>query len=86
MEKCIKDIKEYFSTKNLSNEQKPDLIIVNNDYILEKMSEGQKILRSNKTMKEGSYIGYSKTQTDFVGDRSLLTLLVKIQTYGNIFT
>ncbi len=78
------DLKNHVDENNIEDNKKPDFIIVNNEFIAEKIKKGQKSIRTNEILPEGKYAIYSKENTKFVGGRSLWTLLTRIQQYGDI--
>jgi len=85
LEKTKKDLEEYFQDENLDKRQRFGLLIVNNEYAIGRISEGNVSPLTGETLKVGNYAAWSKKNTGSIGGISLFRLLVFIQMSGNFF-
>lgn len=81
-----KNLHEILEENNITAEQSPDFIVINNEFTIAKRRKAYSAITQKglNTTPIGNYVGYTKANTDFVGGRALVSIFSEIQRLGNI--
>jgi len=85
LEKTIENITEYHKINNPDQRQKFSVLIVNNEYVIVRLTSDTTSFLSGKELPAGSYTHWSKSNTGSIGGLSLFRLLIFLQKAGNVF-
>lgn len=84
VDNALEGITEFAKDHSLTEEQWPDLIIVNNSYLIWKVEPEGRITFDGTPLKFGSFV--AETGSNYIGGLALLQMLTKIQRISNFGT
>jgi hypothetical protein len=84
VDNILEGISKFANEHNLSVEQWPDMIIVNNSYLIWKVGPKGLTGFGGTTLKYGSFVAESESK--YIGGLALLQMLTKIQKISNFGT